>query len=74
MVNLGIYVFPAILIGGLDSVGGVLIGSLIFAFVSQASTTYTGSSSSDLVAALATLFILTVRPYGLFGTPEYLRL
>jgi branched-chain amino acid transport system permease protein len=74
MVSLGVYAFPAILIGGMDSVGGVLIGSVIFAVIQNSSVTYINGSVSDLTAGVVMLLILTFRPYGLFGSPEYRRL
>lgn len=73
-------VLPVIVLGGLDSVIGVLYGGLLIAiaevFAGQYLSQYNsvlGSGYSTVVPYLVMLIILVVRPYGLFGTPEIRR-
>ncbi len=73
VVGLGFVGFSAILIGGMDSIPGVLAGSLILAFVQNVATSFLGGQWSDVVAYVLLLAVLLVRPYGLFGTREFLR-
>ncbi|MHB8246007.1 MAG: branched-chain amino acid ABC transporter permease [Acidimicrobiales bacterium] len=73
-IALGVATFPAILIGGLDSIGGVLIGSLVLAVIDQVITTYVGGNWTDAIAYLILLAVLLVRPNGLFGSKVPVRL
>lgn len=68
---------PAIILGGLDSIPGAVIGGLAigliegFSFTYQSSLTpYLGDNFSQLVPYLVMFLVLLVRPFGLFGTPE----
>ena len=71
---------PAVILGGLDSVPGALVGGLVigcaevFAGVYFADRTDTlGVGYQLVVPYLIMLAILFVRPYGLFGTKEIRR-
>jgi branched-chain amino acid transport system permease protein len=68
---------PAIILGGLDSIGGAIIGGLVIGVVEQLFATYQGTYApwlgqnfSVVSPYLVLLLVLLVRPYGLFGTPE----
>jgi branched-chain amino acid transport system permease protein len=61
-------------VGGFDSVGGTLIGALVVAVAETTAIMIWGAESKDVVAAALLLGVLMVRPYGLFGTPQVLRL
>lgn len=74
LADLGLFAFPALLIGGLDSIGGVLVGAYILAFTQTAVATWYNADYQDVSAYILLLAILMVRPYGFFGTPEYRRL
>ncbi|MGD2102806.1 MAG: branched-chain amino acid ABC transporter permease [Acidimicrobiia bacterium] len=70
--------FPAIIIGGLDSVVGAIVGGLIVGFAESASSAYItadflGVGFAGIVPYLLMLVVLIVRPYGLFGTEEIRR-
>jgi branched-chain amino acid transport system permease protein len=73
VVGLAFVGFAAILIGGLDSLPGVVLGSIILALVQSLVVTLLGGAWSDVVAYVLLLGTLLVRPYGLLGTPEFLR-
>jgi branched-chain amino acid transport system permease protein len=71
---------PAVILGGLDSVPGALIGGLtiglaeVFAGSYLAKYTDTlGTGYALIVPYVVMLLVLLVRPYGLFGTPEIRR-
>jgi branched-chain amino acid transport system permease protein len=70
--------FPAIIIGGLDSVVGAIVGGLLVGFAESAAGAYItadwlGVGFAGIVPYLLMLVILLVRPYGLFGTEEIRR-
>ncbi len=71
---------PAVILGGLDSVQGALIGGLIIGFAEIMAGQY-ASGQTDILGAGYPLIVpyvvmiigLLIRPYGLFGTPEIRR-
>lgn len=70
----GLSAFPAAILGGMDSIGGVVIGGLIIgaaeALAGGYLDPYLGGGAKEVVGYVVLLLILMVRPYGLFGTPE----
>lgn len=71
---------PAVILGGLDSVAGALVGGLIVGlaeiYAGQYLSGYTsvlGSGYPLIVPYVVMIIGLLVRPYGLFGTPEIRR-
>ena len=71
-------VFPAIIIGGLDSVVGAVVGGFIVGVAEGWAGAYLtwsgfGSGFSGIVPYLVMIGFLLVRPYGLFGTEEIRR-
>lgn len=73
LLNLGLVAFPAILLGGMDSIGGVVIGGLIIGFVQSYVSVYWGAQYSDLAAYSILVAILLVRPQGIFGSKGMVR-
>jgi len=72
---------PVVVIGGLDSISGALVGALIVAMVEMLTATYQpqyaeflGKNFSQVVPYLVMFIVLLVRPYGLFGTEEVERI
>jgi branched-chain amino acid transport system permease protein len=68
---------PAIILGGLESVGGAVIGGLVVGLVEALVGTYQadyapwlGNNFAVVSPYVVMLLVLLVRPYGLFGTPE----
>jgi branched-chain amino acid transport system permease protein len=68
---------PAIVVGGLDSVHGAIVGALIIGLAEGYSATYQahylpwlGTNFSQVVPYLVMLIVLLIKPYGLFGTEE----
>jgi len=70
--------FPAIILGGLDSVVGAVVGGFAVGIAEAAATTYVqfawlGSGFGGIVPYLLMLVVLLIRPYGIFGTEEIRR-
>lgn len=72
MTTIGLKAFPAALVGGLDSLGGALIGSLIVAAAEVLLIHYVDPLLADVVPFLVLTAMLLVRPWGLFGVREEL--
>lgn len=71
---------PAIILGGLDSLGGAVIGGLAVGVVESLVGTYQrgvapwlGDNFALVSPYVLMLLVLLARPYGLFGTPEVRR-
>ena len=72
MAIVGLKAFPAALVGGLDSLLGALVGSLIVAAAEVLLIHYVDPLLSEVVPFLVLIAMLIVRPWGLFGTREEL--
>lgn len=72
MVLIGLKAFPAALVGGLDSLVGALVGSLIVASAEVLLIHYVDALLADVVPFIVLVAMLVVRPWGLFGTREAL--
>lgn len=59
-----------IVLGGLGSLAGAVVGSLLLAVLSALVSSWLGATWSPLTFYLALFLILLVRPQGLFGTQE----
>jgi len=71
--------FPAVIIGGLDSVKGAVVGGLLVGLAEVFAGTYLGGVAwlgigfGGIVPWILMMIVLLVRPYGLFGTEEIRR-
>jgi len=74
MTSLGLLAFPAILLGGLDSVRGVMAGGFLLAIVQNGASFYFGGEWSNVTAYAVLLVVLLVRPRGFFGSRLAVRL
>jgi branched-chain amino acid transport system permease protein len=67
----GAIAFPAVLLGGIESIPGALIGGLIIGVVEMLSggylDPYLGGGVGSIMPFIVMLIILIFRPYGLFG-------
>jgi len=67
----GLKVFPVVILGGLDSIGGAMIGGLIVGLVESLASgyldPYVGGGTKDFAPYLLMILVLMVRPYGIFG-------
>ena len=68
--SVGLKVFPVVILGGLDSIGGAIIGGLIIGLLETFTGGYLSPSLRDVIPYIVLVFILLIRPYGLFGLVE----
>jgi len=70
---LGFKVFPVVILGGLDSVPGAILGGLVVGVVENVAAgyvdPYVGGGTKDFAPYVLMIVALMVRPYGLFGKP-----
>ncbi len=66
--------FAVIILGGLDSIVGAIVASLIIGWLDAVAAGYLGGKARDLVPYVVVLAILVVRPHGIFGTRTIERL
>jgi branched-chain amino acid transport system permease protein len=71
---------PVIILGGLDSIRGALVGGAIVGVAEAITRSYAGTLApivganvDVIVPYIIMVLVLMVRPYGLFGTPEVQR-
>ena len=64
----GVRAFVTVLLGGLGSVPGAIIGGLLIGVVESVSTAFVQSTLSPMVVLYAFLVFLFFRPAGLFGS------
>jgi branched-chain amino acid transport system permease protein len=67
----GFKVFPVVILGGLDSIPGAIIGGLIVGIVENIAAgyvdPYVGGGTKDFAPYVLMIMALMVRPYGIFG-------
>jgi branched-chain amino acid transport system permease protein len=72
--QLGLLVFPVVIIGGVDSVNGALVGGILIAAIQNLVQYYLGGNWVDPIAYAALLVMLLVRPRGMFGSHAVARI
>ncbi len=73
MVDVALAAFPAILIGGLDSIEGAVIGGLLVGVAQGFIATYLGPQLLDVLTYGLLLLVMLVFPQGLLGTRSVTR-
>ena len=68
--SIGLKVFPVVILGGLDSIGGAILGGVIIGLLETFTGGYISTSLREIIPYIVLVFILMVRPYGLFGLVE----
>jgi branched-chain amino acid transport system permease protein len=72
--DFGLKVFPAVILGGLDSIPGAVIGGLVVGILENLSGGYLsrffGGGVKEVAPFVFLVIILMIKPYGLFGTKE----
>lgn len=66
----GLKVFPIVIIGGLDSIPGTIVGAMIVGVLESLAAGYLDPGFAPVAAWLVLLMVLILRPQGLFGTPR----
>jgi branched-chain amino acid transport system permease protein len=68
----GLKVFPVVILGGLDSVIGAVVGGLIVGLVESLAAgyldPYVGGGTKDFAPYVLMIIALMFKPYGIFGT------
>jgi branched-chain amino acid transport system permease protein len=65
--------FPAIVIGGLESIPGAVVGGLAVGVIQSMAAGYISSDAQTVIVYLVLIVVLMIRPYGLFGQREIVR-
>ena len=67
----GFKVFPVVILGGLDSIPGAIVGGLIVGIVENVAAgyvdPYVGGGTKDFAPYVLMIAALMIRPYGMFG-------
>jgi branched-chain amino acid transport system permease protein len=67
----GFKVFPVVILGGLDSIPGAIVGGLLVGIVENVAAgyidPYVGGGTKDFAPYVLMIVALMVRPYGIFG-------
>jgi branched-chain amino acid transport system permease protein len=73
--------FPAIILGGIDSISGAVVGGIIIGLAldltggyESSIATIVGAGFHDIVPYLLMILVLLIRPYGLFGSRKVERI
>ena len=69
LAGIGLRVFPVVILGGLDSIPGAIVGGLIIGLLEAFTAGYTPPELglATVVPFIVLILILMVKPYGLFG-------
>ena len=66
----GLSVLVVVIVGGLDSIAGALLGGLLIGVVESLAGAYFGGEYKLLTTFVVLVVVLMLRPYGLFGTRD----
>ncbi len=72
MFVLGLKAIPVVMVGGLDSLGGVILGAFVVAAAEILAINYISPQASEVAPFAVLLGMLLIRPWGFFGTKEEL--
>lgn len=68
---IGLKVFPVVILGGLDSIAGAIVGGLIIGIVESVVAgyldPYVGGGMKDFAPYVLMILVLMFKPYGIFG-------
>jgi branched-chain amino acid transport system permease protein len=68
---IGLRAFTAIILGGLDSVGGAIIGGISIGLIENLAGGYLdealGGGVKEITSYVIVIVVMMIRPYGLFG-------
>lgn len=70
----GLSALVVVIVGGLDSILGALVGGLALGLIQSWAGAYLGGEYTSVITFSILILTLVVRPYGLFGTHEIERL
>ena len=70
----GLSVLVVVIVGGLDSIAGALLGGVLIGLVEALAGAFLGGEYKLVATFVVLVVVLLIRPYGLFGTHEIERL
>jgi branched-chain amino acid transport system permease protein len=74
MADLGLLAFPVVILGGLDSIAGAIVGGLVLGLLQNVAAGYldpcVGGGLKTAFPFLALVAILMIKPHGLFGRAQ----
>lgn len=73
LIGVGFFVFPVVILGGLESISGAVIAGLVVGVVESLTSGYLAQQApgfGPVAPLILLLVVLMVRPHGLFGRPE----
>ena len=73
LISVAIMAFPVAMVGGLNSLVGLIPGSLIVATAQVLAMTYVDPLLGNVVPMIILLLVLILRPWGMFGRAEEIR-
>jgi branched-chain amino acid transport system permease protein len=71
---IAIHVFPAVILGGMESIVGALIGGLIIGLSENLVGGLVSSGLQSVTAYIVLILVLLIKPHGLFGEKEIERI
>jgi len=63
----GLVVFPVVILGGLDSISGTIVGGAVIGLLMTFTARYVGGGLQTVVPFVVVVLVLLTKPYGLFG-------
>lgn len=72
--DLALAVLAVLIVGGLDSLPGVIVGGLVIGWLQAMTGAYLDGSWREVMPYIVVLLVLLVRPHGLFGRKEIERI
>lgn len=73
MTSLGLLAFPAIILGGMDSIEGSIFGGIIIGAAQSFTASYWGGQWVEVSSYTILLLVVLLMPNGLFGTRTVVR-
>jgi branched-chain amino acid transport system permease protein len=74
LADLGLKVFPVVILGGLDSVAGAIVGGILIGVLENLAGGYLdpilGGGVQEVAPFVVLVIILMIRPYGFFGKAQ----
>lgn len=67
---IAVRVFPAVILGGMESILGVMIGGLVIGLAENMVGGLVESGLQEVTAYIILILVLLIKPYGLFGVKE----
>jgi branched-chain amino acid transport system permease protein len=66
----GLQSFPAVILGGMDSVIGASLGGIVIGIIESLAQGYLGEGLRDIAGFVVIIAVLMIRPFGLFGSKD----